>query len=90
MISIKPWDEEDTKVFRRLIKDKGKFYTNDIDVPRKFGRRYPQLFDEGYLDIGRIKKKRESIIATRPNVGIVPIQGSSAARKMKFKFYKIF
>jgi len=89
MISIKPKDDEDTKIFRRLIKDQ-RFYTDDVSIPRNLGRRYPQLFDEGYLDIGRIKKKRESIIATRPNVGIVPIQGSATRTKMKFKFYKIF
>jgi len=91
MISIKPKDEEDTKIFRRLAANE-KCYIKNPEVTRRLGRRYPQLFDEhiGYADIGKIWKTNQSVFVTREKVKVVPIQGSATRKKMKFKFYKIF
>jgi len=67
----------------------GVVYTDDILFTRKFGRRYPQLFDpqNGFADIAKVNKSNKSVIIKRPNVKIVPIPGR---KKAKFRFYKIF
>lgn len=93
MFEVKPWDEIDRKFFRRITKDRI-FYTNDIDLSRSLGRRYPSLFDKenGFMDIGRIKKTNSSMIALRPNSYIMPLPPSitNTKKNFRFKFYKIY
>ena len=89
MKSIYPWSEDVEKLFRRLAKDRI-VYTDNSDFTRSLGRKYPGLFDEdnGFLDIGRIKKRRSSVIVLRPGNGIAP----KPCRKkyMQFDFFKIY
>lgn len=92
MFEIKPWDDFDKNVFRRLTKDRV-FYTDNPKLTRNLGRRYPSLFDEdsGFMDIGKINKRNKSMVALRPNCSIIPIPGSTSNPKnFRFKFYKIF
>ena len=89
---VKPWSSESERILRRLVKN-GKAYTPNNTLTRTFGRKYPELIDNNFLDIGRIDKKKESIIATRENVVVVPkpsFNGGPQSKFPKFHFYKIF
>jgi len=87
---VKPWDEKSKRIMDQIVKN-GKAYTKDITVSRAFGRYYPELIDNDFLDIGRIDKKRETMFVTRPNVIVVPVSlPTSRKSKMKYKFHKIF
>lgn len=92
LFEVKPWDNKSKRKFMQLVK-KPHVYTSDIDFTRKLGRNYPDLFDEnnGFLDIGRIKKTKRSVIVKRDNVRVRPVFGSSSRyNRLKFEFYKIF
>jgi len=89
---VKPWNDYSRKKLQQLMKD-GVVYTDNIEFTRTFGRRYPSLFDgeKGFADIARIKKRKESVIVKRPNVGIAPVLGPpTQPSKLKFQFFKIF
>lgn len=87
---VKPWSKEAENCFRRLVKDRV-VYTDDISFTRKLGRAYPELFDKtkGVMDIGRIEKRKESIIAIRPGNTLIPL-GELDCRKRKFTSFKFF
>jgi len=87
---IKPWSKEAEGILRRLSKDT-KAYVDDPVFTRSFGRKYPELFDEHYgcMDIGRIDKRRKSIIALRPDFVLVPIPPPDY-RKRKFTYFQFF
>lgn len=57
-------------------------YTNDIKLSRSFGRHYPKLINEGWMDIARIEKKKRTIFASPPDIRIIPRHG-------RFFFYRI-
>ena len=86
---IKPWSKESENYFRRLAKDRI-IYTKDIEFTRTLGKRYPSLFEEdnGFLDIGRIKKTSSSMIALRPGNIIAP--KPNRRKFLQFDFYKIY
>ena len=80
-----PWDKEIENLFHQLAKDRVA-YTKNTHVASDLGRRYPELIDDGFLDIVTTnyrKKSPETIIIMRPNV--VSIQ-----KIKKFSFHKIF
>ena len=87
---VTPWDEKSKKLLEQMVKD-GKAFTSDIELPRAFGRRYPELIDNDFLSIARADRKKETVFVTKPNVMIIPI-GTRTSRndKMKYKFHKIF
>lgn len=89
---VKPWSKEVEKYFKRLAKDR-LFYTKDINFTRNLGRKYPELFDKnnGFMDIGRIEKRNESIVVVRPGSIVVPLEEPDWRRRKftKFKFFKI-
>ena len=96
MKTIRPWDKESERILNQIVKN-GKAYTNNNQFTRTFGRKFPDLFDKnnGFLDIARIEKRRESVILPRDNVNIVPIPDfDSDAVKLrypkKFGFFKTF
>lgn len=90
---IKPWSKESENYFRRLAKDRI-MYTDNIKFTRNFGRKYPSLFnkDTGVMDIGRIDKRKQSMIAIRPGMGIAPMEGPDWRRRKftHFQVYKMF
>lgn len=89
---VKPWDEASKRILDQLVKDNGKAFTTDIEIPRSFGRRYPELIENDFLTIARSDRKHESVFATKPNVMVIPIptRTSRNTRWMKYKFHKIF
>ena len=92
MFEIKPWDDFDKNVFRRLAKDRI-IYVDDPKITRNLGRRYSDLFDEenGFMDVAPIFRRKKSMVALRPNCSIIPIPGSTSNPKnFRFKYYKIF
>lgn len=78
---IKPWSKESERILRQLTRN-GKAYTKDLKLTRAFGRRYPEIIDADFLDIGRIEKKRKSVFVLGEDTGIMPKKG-------KFVFFKI-
>lgn len=87
---VKPWCKEAENYFKRLAKDRIA-YVDDIKFTRNLGHKYPELFDEinGFMDIGRIDKRRKSMIALRPGNVIVPIKENDCRRR-KFTPFKLF
>jgi len=86
MKTIRPWDKESERILNQIVKN-GKAYTSNNQLTRTFGRRFPDLFDKnnGFLDIARIEKRRESVIIPREHVNIVPIpERSGEAVKLRF------
>ena len=82
---VKPWDEKSKRILDQLSRERIA-YIDDPDVSRKFGRMFPELFEEGsgFADIGNIWKRKESAIFLRPNISIMPIR-----EKGKYKFFRI-
>jgi len=96
MKTIRPWNKESERILSQIAKD-GKAYTNDMNFTRLFGRKHPQLFDKnnGYLDIARIDKRRESVILPRKDIRLIPLdEFPSEEIKLRFKkrygFVRIF
>lgn len=86
MKTIRPWDKESERILNQIVKN-GKAYTSNNNFTRMFGRKYPDLFDKnnGFLDIARIEKRRESVIIPRDNVSIIPIsERTSRATGLRF------
>jgi len=90
MKTIRPWDKESERILNQIVKN-GKAYTNNNQFTRIFGHKYPELFDKnnGYMDIARIGKRRESVILPRDNVSIVPIS-ERTGEAVKLRFPKKF
>ena len=84
---VRPWNKESEKYLFQLAKERTLF-TRDINFTRSLGRRYPELSDNGFMDIGRIDKKHESIIALRPGIGLAPLP--TRRKFMKFQLYRLF
>ena len=91
MVFVKPWNKEAERIFRQLAKDQ-RAYTKNNKITRKLGRSYPELFDNGFMDIGRIDRKNESIIVLRPGIGIAPVppKPSIPSKFLKFQFFRIY
>ena len=81
MVFVKPFNKEHEQIFRQLMRN-NIAYTSDIKLSRSFGRHYPSIIDEGFLDIARIGKKKRTIIASPPDIRIIPRRG-------RFYFYRI-
>ena len=88
---VRPWDEASKRIMDQITQN-GKAFTKNIDVPRAFGRRYPQLIDNDFLTIAHSSKKKESVFVTKPNVRVMPmpVRASRSVKWAKYKFYKIF
>jgi uncharacterized membrane protein len=88
MVFVKPWDEKSRNILDRLTKDRI-VYINDPVTPRIFGRKYPSLFDEnnGFADIGFIKRRKESIFVLHSNVDIMPIH---TKKSVSYRFFLKF
>jgi len=78
---VKPFNKEHERIFRHLMKN-NIAYTNDIKISRSFGRHYPRLINEDWVDIARIEKKKRTLFASPPEIRIIPRRG-------KFFFYRI-
>ena len=96
MKTIRPWDKESERILNQIAKD-DKAYTTNENFTRAFGRRHPAIFDEhnGFLDIARIDKRRESVILPRRGIKLIPLPDRSGeAIKLQFKkkygFVRIF
>ena len=89
---VKPWDEASKRILDQLVRDNGRAFTKDINLPRAFGARYPELIKNDFLSIARDDRKRESVFVTKPNVMVVPIptRSSRSTRWHKYQFHKIF
>jgi len=84
---VRPWSKEAENYFKRLAKDRIA-YTKDTNFTRNFGKKYANLIDQDFLDIGRIGRKRESVIVLRPGVTLEPIKRRNS--RLAFKFEKLF
>jgi len=96
MKTIRPWNKESERVLNQIAKD-GKAYTANEMFTRAFGRKHPTIFDKnnGFLDIARIEKRRESVILPRNGIRLIPLEEfPSDAVKLRFKkkygFVRIF
>jgi len=96
MKTIRPWNKESERIFEQMAKD-GKAYTTNEIFTRAFGRRHPTIFnkDNGFLDIARIDKRRESVILPRSGIRVIPLPDRPGeAVKLQFKkkygFVRIF
>lgn len=90
MTEFYPWNKESEMYFKRLVKWPN-VEINDVTFTQQFGRRHPELIDNGYVGIGRIKKKRRSVLYRPEGIEIIPIQSPDWRRRKftKFKFFKI-
>ena len=96
MKTIRPWNKESERVLNQIAKD-GKAYTANEMFTRAFGRKHPAIFDKnnGFLDIARIEKRRESVILPRSGIRLIPMPDRPGeAVKLRFKkkygFVRIF
>jgi hypothetical protein len=78
---VKPWDEKSRKILEQLTRD-GKTYTTDIEITRAFGRYFPELEDNEFLDIARVDRKKKTWFVAYPNVRV------RSYKNKKFEFYK--
>ena len=81
MVSIKPFNKEHERIFRRLMQS-NIAYTDDINLSRSFGRHYPNIINSGFLDIARIDKKKRTVFVTPPEIRIV-------RQRKRFFFHRI-
>ena len=81
MVFVKPFNKEHERIFRHLMKN-NIAYTNDINLSRSFGRHYPNIINDGWMDIARIEKKKRTIFVSPPDIRIVPKRG-------RFYFFRI-
>ena len=96
MKTIRPWSKESERIFDQIVKD-GKAYTNNDAFTRAFGRKHSSIFnkDNGFLDIARIDKRKESVILPRSGIRVIPLPDRPGeAVKLQFKkkygFVRIF
>jgi len=96
MKTIRPWDKESERILNQIAKN-GKAYTSNMQLTRNFGHKHPELFDKnnGFLDIARIEKRRESVILPRSDIKVIPLDEfpSDEVRlrfKKKYGFIRIF
>ena len=89
MFEIKPWNEASKRILDQIVKN-GKAFTTDIELPRAFGRRYPELINQDFLTIAWADKKKETVFVTKPNITLIPISSPTSRNKPVFyKFFKI-
>lgn len=94
MKKITPWNKDVERLFDSIAKNQ-RAYVNDIKVTRSLGKKLPDLFDEneGFLDIGRIDKRRCSVVTPRIGVQIVPLNEPTSRinemRRKKFGIYRL-
>lgn len=81
MVFIKPYNKEHERIFRQLMKN-NIAYTSDINLSRSFGRHYPSIIREGWLDIARIDRKKRTVFVSPPDIRIVP-------KNKRFYFFRI-
>ena len=87
MKTIRPWNKESERILNQIVRD-GKAYTSNEMFTRAFGRKHPEIFDKnnGFLDIARIDKRRESVILPRRDIRLIPLEEfSSEEVKLRFK-----
>ena len=96
MKTIRPWNKESERILEQIAKD-GKAYTTNEMFTRAFGRKHPNIFDKdnGFLDIARIDKRKQSVILPRSDIRLIPLPDRpSEAVKLQFKkkygFIRIF
>jgi hypothetical protein len=89
-IFVTPWDEASKSILEQMFK-KGKAFTSDIELPRAFGRRYPELINDDFLTIARAERTKKTVFVPNDNVLVFPIPTQTSRKdKMKYKFHKTF
>lgn len=86
---IKPWNDKAENVLRQLSIS-GRAYIHDPKFARKFGCKYKEILDNGFLDIAttRYGKREDKILfVTPPNIAVIP-KLSQRGTKYHFKRYK--
>ena len=88
---VKPWNEESKKILFQLGNNNGKAFTLNSKLPREFGEKYPDLFDNGLLDTARTrysKRPDKTFFITPPDVMVIPKPGQRGIN-FHFKRFKI-
>lgn len=85
MPNIKAYSKEIEKILNRMCKD-GLAYTSDIELSRNFGKSYKKIIDEGFVDIARIDKKKQTVFIRPPEVIIFP---KITEKGLRFYFEKL-
>jgi len=71
MPSIKAYSKDIERIFDKLCKQTT-VYTKDVELTRSIGRNHTKLLEDGWLDIARIDRRKESVIIKPPQVVIFP------------------
>lgn len=72
---IRPWSKDAERILKQLSLNNGRAYTPNRLISREFGKKYPSLFDEGYLDVAYTrysKRNDKTIFVTPPDVMVIP------------------
>jgi len=98
MKTITPWKKypkEFENVFDSIAKNQ-RGYTSNINFTRGLPRQYPELFDDvnGFFDIARIGKRKESVIIPKIGVQVVPLPEPSSIsiksrRRKRYGIYRL-
>jgi hypothetical protein len=89
-IFVTPWDEASKSILEQMFK-KGKAFTSDIELPRAFGRRYPELINDDFLTIARTERKHKTVFVPNDNVLVFPMSTPTSRNDKKiYKFHKVF
>jgi len=70
---IRPWNKESKNIILQLHRNNGKATTINRRLPQEFGKKYPDLFDRGFLDVAstRYSKRRDkTLFMTPPDIVI--------------------
>ena len=87
---IKPWNKESEKILRQLSFS-GKAFTHNPRVAREFGKKYKNIFNNGFLDVASTrysKRPDKTFFITPPDIAVIPKPGERGIN-YHFKRFKI-
>ena len=88
---VRPWNKESRQILMQLSHNNGKAFTINSRLSIEFGRKYPDLFDTGLLDVAGTrysKRPDKTFFVTPPDVMVIPKSGGHGIN-FHFRRYKI-
>ena len=89
---VKPWSEESLRVLKQLSRFNGRAFSFKSEISRNFGKKYPKLFDNGFLDTAKTRynrRKDKIIFVTPPGVQVIEKITPKGQRSFHFKRFEL-
>lgn len=71
----RPWSKESERILKQLHINNGKAFSFESNIAREFGKKYPNIFNNGFLDTATTrysKRKDKTLFQTPPDVVVFP------------------